>query len=184
MKNTNTKIYNILLPLWLLIFLPSYLWLALIPLNYLIDRLVLKWSLGGVPDPGDTTDLSGVPGKGLFCRKHTWKICLTGFLGDLAGALILLIISIPLADRNEKLYDIGHAIMFDPFSNLAGLLIVVAAIVVSAVCIYFLDKWILGRAGLDPEQVKRSALRLALITAPYLYLFPSRLLYEGGMLGI
>ena len=166
MKNTTTKIYNILLPLWLLIFLPSYLWLALIPLNYVIDRVVLRWSLGDMPD------------KGLFCRRHTWKICLAGFLSDFAGALILLIISIPLADLNEKLYDIGHAIMFDPFSNPVGLLIVVASIAVSAVCINFLDKWILGRAGLDPEQVKRSALRLALITAPYLYLFPSRLLYK------
>ena len=166
LKNTTTKIYNILLPLWLLIFLPSYLWLALIPLNYIIDRVVLRWSLGDMPD------------KGLFCRKHTWKICLAGFLSDFAGALILLIISIPLAELNEKLYDIGHAIMLDPFSNPAGLLIVVASIAVSAVCIYSLDKWILGRAGLDPEQVKRSALRLALITAPYLYLFPSRLLYK------
>ena len=166
MKNNSTKIYNILLPLWLLIFLPSYLWLILIPLNYIIDRVVLRWSLGDMPD------------KGLFCRKHTWKICLAGFLSDLAGALILLIISIPLADLNEKLYDLGHAIMFDPFSNLLGLLIVVASIAVSAACIYLLDKWILRRAGLDPEQVKRSAFRLALITAPYLYLFPSRLLYK------
>ena len=166
LKNTTTKIYNILLPLWLLIFLPSYLWLALIPLNYIIDRVVLRWSLGDMPD------------KGLFCRKHTWKICLAGFLSDFAGALILLIISIPLADLNEKLYDIGHAIMLDPFSNPAGLLIVVASIAVSAVCIFFLDKWILRKAGLDPEQVKRSALRLALITAPYLYLFPSRLIYK------
>ncbi|MBR1985622.1 MAG: hypothetical protein IKA24_01790 [Mogibacterium sp.] len=89
MKNTTTKIYNILLPLWLLIFLPSYLWLALIPLNYVIDRVVLRWSLGDMPD------------KGLFCRRHTWKICLAGFLSDLAGALILLIISIPIADLNE-----------------------------------------------------------------------------------
>ena len=166
LKNTTTKIYNILLPLWLLIFLPSYLWLALIPLNYIIDRVVLRWSLGDMPD------------KGLFCRKHTWKTCLAGFLSDFAGALILLLISIPIADLSDKLYNIGHAIMFDPFSDLMGLLIVVAAIAVSAVCIYFLDKWILRKAGLEPEQVKRSALRLALITAPYLYLFPSRLLYK------
>ena len=63
-----------------------------------------------------------------------------------------------------------------------GLLIVIASITVSAVCIYLLDKWILGKEGLEPELVKRSAVRLALITAPYLYLFPSRLLYEGGIL--
>ena len=172
MKNNNTKIYNILLPLWLLIFLPSYLWLALIPLNYIIDRVVLRWSLGDMPD------------KGLFCRKNTWKICLAGFLSDLAGALILMIISIPLADHSEKLYNVSQAIMFDPFSDFVGLLVVVAAIAVSAGCIYLLDRWILRRAGLDPEQIKRSALRLALITAPYLYLFPSRLLYEGGGIGI
>ena len=50
LKNISTKIYNILLPLWLLIFLPSYLWLALIPLNYVIDRVVLRWSLGDMPE--------------------------------------------------------------------------------------------------------------------------------------
>lgn len=87
--------------MWLIIFLPSYFWLVLIPLNYLIDRVVLKWSLGDKPD------------KGLFCRKHTWKICLAGFFSDFVGA----------------------------------------------------------------------AIRLALITAPYLYLFPSHLLYQGGLLG-
>ena len=171
MKNdSNVRFYNILLPLWLIIFLPSYLWLALIPLNYIIDRLVLRWSLGGMPD------------KGLFCRKHTWKICLAGFLSDLAGSLILLGVSIPVSEISERFYDIGHAIMFDPFSNLIGLLMVIASIAVSAACIYFLDKWILGKEGLEPELVKRSAVRLALITAPYLYLFPSRLLYEGGIL--
>ena len=170
-NDKSVKLYNILLPLWLIIFLPSYLWLALIPLNYIIDRAVLRWSLGGMPD------------KGLFCRKHTWKICLAGFLSDLAGSLILLGVSIPVSEISEKFYDIGHAIMFDPFSNLIGLLMVIASIAVSAACIYFLDKRILGKAGLEPEQVRRSAIRLALITAPYLYLFPSRLLYENGILG-
>ena len=169
-NDKNVKLYNILLPLWLIIFLPSYLWLALIPLNYIIDSAVLRWSLGGMPD------------KGLFCRKHTWKICLAGFLSDLAGSLILLGVSIPVSEISEKFYDIGHAIMFYPFSDLIGLIIVVSGIAVSAACIYLLDKRILGKAGLGPELVKRSAIRLALITAPYLYLFPSRLLYEGGIL--
>ena len=158
-----------MLPLWLIIFLPTYLWLVLIPLNYIIDRVVLRWSLGSMPD------------KGLFCRKHTWKICLAGFLSDFVGAAIMLEISMLMADRSEKIMDIGHAIMFDPFSNLIELLIVVACIAVSAACIYFLDRWILRKAGLDPEQVKRSAIRLALITAPYLYLFPSELLYPYGI---
>lgn len=168
-KSNSVKLCNILLPLWLLIFLPSHLWLVLIPLNYIIDRVVLKWSLGDMP------------GKGIFCRKHTWKICLAGFFSDFLGALILLGTSIPAAELGEKFYDIGHAIMFEPFSDLAGLLIVVASIAVSAACIYCIDKRILKKAGLEPEQVKHAAVRLALITAPYLYLFPSQLLYNDAI---
>ena len=71
-RKNSTKLYNILLPLWFIIFIPSWLWLLLIPANYLIDRIVLKWSLGDLED------------KGLFCRKHNWKICLAGFLSDMA----------------------------------------------------------------------------------------------------
>ena len=76
-RNENVRLYNILLPLWLLLFWPSALWLVLIPANYLIDRFVLRWSLGEMPE------------KGAFCRRHTWKICLAGFASDLAGACIL-----------------------------------------------------------------------------------------------
>lgn len=171
MNNNSTRLYNILLPLWLIIFWPSYFWLILIPLNYIIDRVVLRWSLGDRPD------------KGLFCRNNTWKICLAGFFSDFAGAAIMLIISLIAGEHTDKLYNIGHAVMFDPFSDFLGLLIVAACIAVSAACIYFIDKRVLRKAGLDLEQAKRSSLRLALITAPYLYLFPSQLLYQGGILG-
>ena len=64
MNKKEVKLYKILLPIWILVFWPSWLWLILIPANYLIDRLVLRWSLGEMPD------------KGAFCRKHTWKICI------------------------------------------------------------------------------------------------------------
>ena len=48
MDRDNEKVlYNVLFPIWLLVFFPSYLWLILIPANYMIDRIVLRWSLGG-----------------------------------------------------------------------------------------------------------------------------------------
>ena len=175
LNNKGVKLYNILLPLWIIIFMPTYLWLVLIPLNYIVDRVVLRWSLRGLDDEGS---LGGLADRGLFCRKHTWKICLAGFLSDFAGALLLLGISLPLAGKGDAAMKIGNAIMFDPFSSFPGFLIVGVSIALSAVCIYFLDKWILRKAGLKPEQVKRSAIRMALITAPYLYLFPMRLFYS------
>lgn len=165
-----TKLYNILLPLWLIIFIPTWLWLVLIPANYLIDRIVLKWSLGDMED------------KGLFCRKHNWKICIAGFLSDFAGAALLLIIALPLASAGGDgfIEDAAGGIMMNPFTNILSLIITIAAIALAALCIYLLDRKILVKAGLTMEQAKKAAIRLALITAPYLYLIPSELLYRDG----
>ena len=168
-RSNENRLHNVLFPIWLLVFFPSYLWLILIPANYLIDRIVLSWSLGDMP------------GKGLFCRKHNWKICLAGFLGDYVGAITLYFISIILVgwggDGTSFIEKAGDAIMFDPFTNILAVLIVAAGIALSAACIYKLDKRLLGKTELEPEQVKRGAVRLALFTAPYLYLIPSRWFY-------
>ena len=169
MKSDN-KVYNILLPIWLLIFFPSWLWLLLIPANYLIDRIVLRWSLGDVPE------------KGLFCRNHNWKICLAGFVSDFAGAILLFALNQLMFGMNDDVNSFinkaADGLMFNPFSNILSLIIVIAAIVLSAVCIYKLDKSILSKAGLDIEQAKKSAIRLAIITSPYVYLIPSEWFYN------
>ena len=169
MKSDN-KIYNLLMPIWLLIFFPSWLWLFLIPANYLIDRIVLMWSLGDLPE------------KGLFCRNHNWKICLAGFASDFTGAILLFALSQLMFGLNDNvnsfIYKTADGLMFNPFSNALSLIIVIAAIALSAVCIYKLDKRILIKAGLDIDQAKKSAIRLAVITAPYVYLIPSEWFYN------
>ena len=166
MKNSDKRLYNVIFPIWLLVFFPSYLWLILIPVNYLIDRIVLRWSLGDMSD------------KNLFCRKNTWKICLAGFLGDFVGSIALFFASQLLSGLGGKRFSFlqmaGEGIMFDPFTNVLSFLIVAAGIALSAVCIYNLDKRILGKTEIEPEQVKRAAFRPALFTAQYLYLIPSR----------
>ena len=169
MKTNDKRLYNVLFPIWLLVFFPSYLWLILIPANYLIDRIVLKWSLGDMQD------------KGVFCRKNTWKICLAGFLGDFVGAIALFFVSQLLSgfggDGTSFLEKVGDGIMFDPFTNILSVLIVIGTIALSAVCIYKLDKKLLGKTELNQEQIKRAAIRLAIFTAPYVYLIPTRLFY-------
>ena len=169
MKSDNI-VYNILMPIWLLIFFPSWLWLLLIPANYLIDRIVLKWSLGDMPE------------KGLLCRKHNWKICLDGFASDYAGAILLFALNQLMFGMNDDVNSFiskaADGLMLNPFSNVLSLVIVIAAISLSAVCIYKLDKSILGKAGLDIDQAKKSAIRLAVITAPYVYLIPSKWFYN------
>ena len=169
-RRNDVKLYNIFLPIWLLLFWPSWLWLITIPVNYLIDRIVLRWSLGDMPE------------KGLFCRKHTWKVCLAGFASDFAGMAILLVLFLTAANADSDIIeDIAYGVGFDPFSHVLSFLYVLLAVAVSGVLIFLLDRLILKKAGLDPEQAKRSALRLALITAPYLYFVPSTILYGGEL---
>jgi len=41
MKKGQTKLYNVLFPIWMFYFLPTVVWLILLPGNFLIDSLVL-----------------------------------------------------------------------------------------------------------------------------------------------
>lgn len=157
-----TKIYNVLFPLWLLLWVPSPLWLILIPANYLIDRAVLKFSL-----PEDEM-------RERFLIAGTWKICLAGFASDIAGSLILLGI-LGLADLPSS---VSYALQFNAFLDPAALVLTLAAIAVSGILIFLLDERILTKAGLPLTRARRSAMLLAIITAPYLFLIPSGLLYR------
>lgn len=160
-ENRVTKLYNVLFPIWMLMWYPL-LFVILIPANYLMDTFVLSFSL---------MDESL---RKPFRRKHSWKICLMGFLADFIGSAFLFAI-IMLTDGNNELVN---AICFDPFHNLLAFLIILVAVAISAVLLYFGDLWILKKAGLDERQAKRSALFMAILTAPYLFFFPTRLIYS------
>ena len=171
MNKKEFKLYNILLPIWILVFVPSWLWLILIPANYLIDRLVLYWSLGNMAD------------KNAFCRKHTWKICIAGFFSDLCGALVLfgVFVIATIAGENSPLVPvlelIERGVASDPLDSIAAFLVVAVSVAVAGAAIFFIDRKILTKAGLAAEQARRSAMWLAVLTAPYLYFVPSRLIY-------
>ena len=169
MKTQSTKdirLYNILFPIWLLIWIPSYLWLLLIPVNYLIDRLVLSFSL------------KNDDARKELVRKYTWKVCIAGFAADLAGSLFLLAVYI-LIDRMNLPFEqaMENALGWNPFTNLAGLLIVLLAVLISGILIFLMDRYILSKAGLGSAQAKKSALTMAVCTAPYLFLIPSSIIY-------
>ena len=162
MEKKTVRLYNILLPIWMLVWWPSWLWLFLIPGNYLIDRLVFRWSLRGREDAP------------VLCRRHTWKLCLAGFFSDFFGAALMLLTVYATESNNE----LTNALAYAPFSHWGAFLITALAVALSGLGIFLLDRFILKKAGLDPAQAKRSALFMALVTAPYLFLFPTGLLYR------
>ena len=164
----SVTLYNILFPIWMLVWIPSPLWLLLIPLNFIIDYLVLYKSL-----PADAK-------RKAFCDRHAWKICAAGFAADFIGSLFLFAaFMITSSHKPDSLQAISHGLGLNPFENAAAFLIVVVAILLAAYCIYRFDRYILKRAGLPEGQSKTSALWLAVVTAPYLFLLPSEILYRG-----
>lgn len=165
-NSKSTKLYNLLFPIWFLIWIPSWLWLLLIPANYILDTAVTYFTL-----PKDEN-------RWLFCKRHTWKVCLAGFFSDLVGSLILFVIGTFGWDLGVKwLKDAGYALYDNPFANPLALFICIFAIAVAGVLIYFIDRKILMRAGLALNQAKKSARWLAIITAPYLFLIPAGWIY-------
>ena len=183
----SVTLYNILFPVWLLVWIPSPLWLLLVPLNFVIDYVVLYKSL---PDDveleksapgggqGDKSFPGSVPRK-AFCNTYAWKICAAGFAADFTGSLFLFAAFMVTSSRKlDSLRAVSHGLGINPFENAAAFLIVVAAILLSAYCIYRFDLHVLKRAGLSEEQGRKSALWLAVLTAPYLFLLPSELLFR------
>lgn len=160
------RLYNIMFPIWLLIWLPSYLWLFLIPANYLIDRLVLSFSL------------KNEDSRKELVRKNTWKVCLAGFAADLAGSLFLLAVYLIIDKLNlPSEQAMETALAWNPFASLTGILIVLLAVLISGILIFLMDRSILSKAGLDPAKSKKSAMTMAVCTAPYLFFIPSSIIY-------
>ena len=165
-KKQSVTLYNILFPIWMLVWIPSPLWLLVIPLNFIIDYLVLYKSL-----PVEVEQSKNFPGsvpRKAFCNTYAWKICAAGFAADFIGSLFLFAaFMITSSHKPDSLQAISHGLGLNPFENAA------------AYCIYRFDRCILKRAGLPEGQSKTSALWLAVVTAPYLFLLPSEILYRG-----
>ncbi|MBQ2657106.1 MAG: hypothetical protein IJF87_00870 [Erysipelotrichaceae bacterium] len=168
-RNKTTRLYNIILPIWLLIWFPTWLWLILIPVNYLIDFMVTYLSMKklGIEDCKQKT------------LKHSWKICLIGFFSDFVGVVFLLGV-LYLTDiilPNEIGESISYGLSWKP--NLYSVFVILIAIAISGVLIYVLNRWMLKKdPELSREQIHRIALNLAVFTAPYLFLIPSSLIYR------
>lgn len=162
-------IYNVLFPVWLLVWIPSWLWLGLVPANYAIDTLVLRWGLRRHSPQHEGRLMSA-----------SWRVCWRGFVADFVGAALILAAQLLLDGAQEGVgADIAQALGMNPFANAWALLVMLLALAVSGLCVYALDRRLLTRAyGIERAQAHRIALLMAIATAPYLFLLPAELLYR------
>ena len=103
-----TKLYNLIFPIWLLVFIPWLVFPAA-ALNFGIDTLVLLLTLRHL----------GVTPKKTVWKKSIIRVVIFGFLGDIAGALAMIGIDVALSAAG--FHNIDSALMYDPWSHIAAL---------------------------------------------------------------
>lgn len=166
------RFYNALFPLWFLLFFPVT-WLVILPANFLIDSVVLLITL-------------------IILKEHRiWdcykkiiiKAWIFGFLADFIGAGLMFLTQAHIFEYESKMGEwwfkyIGNPVAYNPFDNPYSFCYVALVIILVAIFIYFFNlKFSLKNLEIDIASKKRIALSLAIFTAPYILLYPSKLLY-------
>ena len=159
MKRT-VRLYNILLPIWLLWIFPQ-VWLIVLPGNLAIDCAVLLLTLLAL----------GCTAKQAVLRRVWWRVWLNGFLADAAGVVWMLLGLLPIqwAWWEESI----SGIMGRPFRSPLSLFWTLAGVALAGVCIFAFDLRAMHSCiGLSNREKRRIALTMAIVTAPWLFFIP------------
>lgn len=162
----DVKLYNLIFPIWLLIFFP----IAIVPaaaLNFGIDSLVVLLTLKHL----------GITPKKPVWKKSIIRVVIFGFLGDIAGSAAMLASDL-LLDEVIGAHKISSAMMYAPWNHPAAVIICILCMVLASFVIYKLDKrFAFNKTELDDGQKKKLAMSLAVFTTPILFLVPTSLFF-------
>lgn len=154
--NREIRLYNFILPIWLLWMFPPA-WLLVLPGNLLIDGAVLFLTLTAL----------GCGERRARMRRLLPPFWICGFIADFAGVIWML-----LGQLVSGLSG-GWSLYF-PFAHPAAFAWTLGAVALSGVCIYGLDGFFLkGELSPLPEGSRRRvALAMAVFTAPWTFFIP------------
>lgn len=156
------RLYNVLLPIWLLWIFPQ-VWLIILPGNLVIDLLVLLLALAVLRHSG----------KGAVVKALWWKLWLLGFTADAVGVGWMVLGMFTAASGQGWWAENLTPITGSPFRTPLALAWTLAGVAIAGACIYFFDKRAMkGCPLLTPRERHVTALLLAILTAPWLFLVP------------
>ena len=177
MNNDNKKVvlYNLIFPIWLIVWIPGWWWLLLIPANFAVDFFVLKKCF----------KKKGIDNSKALLKKYSWRTCIFGFISDLIGTAFLLLIFEGVSLLGEYMIENGNAelgktltkwagsSMLSSWNNPIAFVINVIGLVIAAYFIFLFNRNMLRKnTDIDEETAKYTARWLAIFTAPYLFLLP------------
>lgn len=179
-RKGEVRLYNMILPpFMLMMFLPK-LWFISLVGNFIIDSvMVLIISL-----------IMFRKVSGVFYKKSILKVWLLGFASDFIGVIYLFFIGqvgylsgaydYKEGDNIIRSYLAGAnlAVNHSDTSSFWAVVFLVSGIFVAAICIFLFNYFIsLRKTDLTKKQRLFSSIILAVCTAPYTFLLPADLFY-------
>lgn len=158
------KIYNMIFPFWFLLIMPIT-WLIILPANFILDSLLLVIFMKIVKADNIIEEY----------KKSIVKVWIFGFLADIIGCIPLIFMAFSEIGEGTYIYDsLRDGIMMKPVSNIYSFMFTLVCVVISAILIYFFDyKITLKNTKLSDIQKKKTAILMAVFTAPYLFFLPA-----------
>lgn len=165
-------LYNIIFPIWFLLFLPPVTMITLIG-NFIIDSLVIMacffvFRLGNIQNNLKT-----------FYKKSILKVWVFGFLADIMGAAILFLLGI-FGDFLGLPNELITGINYDPFSHPAAVAIIIFSMLISAVFIFIFNYKFTFKKQIEDKKLRlKVAITIAIVTIPWTFLLPTKWFYHG-----
>lgn len=179
-RKGEVRLYNMILPPFMLMMFSPLLWLISLAGNFIIDSvMVIIISL-----------IMFRKISGEFYKKSILKVWLLGFASDFIGVKYLFFIGQVgyLSDAydyqkedniiRKYLAGANTAVNHSDTSSFWAVVFLVSGILVAAICIFLFNYFIsLRKTDLTKKQRLFSSIILAVCTAPYTFLLPSDLFY-------
>lgn len=163
-------LYNVMLPLWLLLVFPQ-LWGISLLLSFVVDILVLAAAM----------KYYAVGEIRRNARRSIFRVWISGLVADLIGLTLLWVgVMLPMIVAAESWWvtTVCEPLMMNPWASMPALLYMTVCIGVTAVAIYqFNSRWALCRVVEDEERRNRIARAMAVFTTPYLFYLPTTWFY-------
>lgn len=157
-----TRIYNIILPVWILILFPQLL-VFVIPGNLIVDCAVLWFALLALKHAQ----------KGAVVKQLWWRFWLLGFAADAVGVAWMFLGWLGYLPFGEAWENTVSHVTHNAFANPWAFLWTLAGVALAGVCIYFFDKRAMRSCALlDDRQRHVIALVMAVVTTPWLFFIP------------
>ena len=157
-KNNEVRMYNIIMPIWLLVIFPV-MWIPVLAGNFLIDSGLLLLFL-------KLRKHDNIKEK---WKKSIVKVWLFGMLSDIVGGGIIVLVAV-IAGMINGSTRFSQAILGNIWRDPGAAAVCIACMLLSSLLIYLFDSKISFKKAISDERERKIlALLFAVVTMPWLF---------------